>query len=97
MDNFNTELFEKAINEILPGLSMYVRDVNLSEQCAKKYHKDLIIKERGFTDASARVMGMKTSHRFSILSNHMADLSSFENGTNWGAFRCSTRFTLFSA
>ena len=86
MQNFDTELFEKTINEILPGLTMFVRDVNLSPQCAERYHNDLIIKERGFTDASARVMGMKTSHRFAILSNHMANLSAMENGTNWGLF-----------
>lgn len=82
--NFNADLFEQTINEILPGLSMYVRDVNLPEKLANRYVPDTIIMERGFTDASSRVMGMKTSHRFSILSNHMADLSEFEHGTNWG-------------
>ncbi len=63
---------------------MFVRDVNLSSECASKYTTGMIIKERGFTDASRRVMGMVTSHRYSILSNHMADLSAFEHGTNWG-------------
>lgn len=37
-----------------------------------------------FVDASHRVMGMITTHRYSILSNHMRDLRPFEHGTNWG-------------
>jgi hypothetical protein len=86
MTKFDTELFENTINEILPGLTMYVRDVNLSYELDEKYVPDTIILERGFTDASSRVMGMKTTHRFAILSNHMADLSAYEHGTNWGLF-----------
>ena len=83
---FDKDLFEKTLNDILPGLTMYVRDANLSPICAEKYHSDMIIMERGFTDASNRVMGMVTSHRFAILSNHMADLREYEHGTNWGLF-----------
>lgn len=82
--DFNIELFEQTINEILPGLTMYVRDVNLPQKLAEKYIPNTIILERGFTDASSRVMGMKTTHRFSILSNHMSNLSKYEHGTNWG-------------
>ncbi len=84
--DFNMELFEQTINEILSGLTMYVRDVNLPKRLAEKYVPDTIILERGFTDASSRVMGMKTTHRFAILSNHMGDLSAYEHGTNWGLF-----------
>ena len=80
------ELYEKTINEILPSLSMYVRDVNLTPELAEKYEPQTIIMERGFTDASCRVMGMVTTHRFSILSNHMADFGKYEHGTNWGLF-----------
>ena len=75
---------EPVLNEILPGLTMYVRDADLPEKCAAAYVPGTIIKEPGFTDASCRVMGMKTTHRIAILSNHMADLQQFENGTNWG-------------
>ncbi len=82
----NLELFTDTINEILPGLTMYVRDVNLPEVCAEKYVPDSIILELGFTDASSRVMGMKTTHRFAILSNHFRDLTEYEHGTNWGLF-----------
>ena len=83
---FDIKLFEEVINEIFPGLTMYVRDVNLSPTIAAKYKADMIIREPGFTDASSRVMGMVTTHRFAILSNHMADLGPFEHGTNWGLY-----------
>ena len=84
--NFDAELLEKTINEILPGLAMYVRDVNLAPELALQYKPETIIMERGFTDASCRVMGMITTHRFAILSNHMADLREYEHDTNWGLF-----------
>ena len=84
--DFDVELLEKTINEILPGLTMYVRDVNLAPKLAEKYEPQTIIMERGFTDASCRVMGMITTHRFAILSNHMADFSEYEHDTNWGLF-----------
>lgn len=77
---------EDTMNEILPGLTMYVRDVDLPPVCAEQYKPGRIILERGFTDASCRVMGMVTTHRYAILSNHMANLGAFEHGTNWGLF-----------
>lgn len=75
---------EEIINRTIPGLTMFVRDVNLPDEIAKKYVPDLIIREKAFVDASHRVMGMITSHRFAILSNHMGNLENFEHGTNWG-------------
>lgn len=86
----NTRRFAEVIDEILPGLSMYVRDVNLSPAIAGKYKPDMIIMEPGFTDASSRVMGMITTHRFAILSNHMVDLGTYEHDTNWGLFVART-------
>ena len=86
MKEIDTELYEKMFNELLPGLTMFVRDANLSQVCAKQYKPDMIIMERGFTDASCRVGGMVTTHRFAILSNHMADIQQFEHDTNWGIF-----------
>ena len=82
----DAKFLEEMINELFPGLAMYVRDVNLNEKCAEAYQPGLILMERGFTDTSARVMGMKTTHRITILSNHMADLHDFEHDTNWGLF-----------
>ena len=73
--DLDVKLFEQTINEILPNTGVHVRDVNLPKELAEKYVPYTIIKEIGFTDASKRVMGMKTSHRFAILSNHMEELS----------------------
>ena len=83
---FDKADLEQMLNETLPGLTMYVRDVNLPPACAEQYKPGRIILERGFTDASCRVMGMVTTHRYAILSNHMANLGAFEHGTNWGLF-----------
>lgn len=78
------ELLAQIANKTYPGLGIYVRDINLPQTLAAKYTSGLIIREKAFTDASNRVMGMITTHRFLILSNHMANLSAFEHGTNWG-------------
>ncbi|MDD6385961.1 MAG: hypothetical protein PUF91_01920 [Lactobacillus delbrueckii] len=84
MEKFNQAEFNKVINSTVSGLQMFVRDVNLPKEIAGKYKTGMLIHELGYTDASHRVGGMITSHRFTILSNHMADLASFEQGTNWG-------------
>ena len=75
------EKFEAAINMTYPGLQMFVRDVNLGS-LELMYVPDLILIEKGFIDASSRVGGMIATHRFAILSNHMADFSEFEHETN---------------
>lgn len=75
---------EGALNDMLKGLANYVRDVNLDPEVAALYQPGMIIREKTFVDASRRVGGMATTHRFAIFSNHMADLSEYEHGTNWG-------------
>lgn len=75
---------EDLANELFPGLTMFVRDVNLPQNAFEKYEIDAVIREKAFVDASARVMGMITTHRYAILSNHMIDISAMEHGTNWG-------------
>lgn len=80
---FEKGKFEDVMNLTYPGLQMFARDANLGS-LESKYVPGLILIEKGFTDASNRVGGMMTSHRFAILSNHMADFSEFEHGTNWG-------------
>ncbi|MDO5475872.1 MAG: DUF4357 domain-containing protein [Eubacteriales bacterium] len=82
----NVNALEEMINELLPGLTMFIRDVNLNEQCLAAYQPGTILMERGFTDASSRIMGMKTNHRITILSNHMADCRDLEGNTGWGLF-----------
>lgn len=81
---FDAGLIQSVMNDTFPGLTMYVRDVDLPKELEERYVPGEFLRELGFTDASARVMGMVTTHRFAILSNHMGDLSAFEHGTNWG-------------
>ncbi|MGI5894881.1 MAG: ADP-ribosylglycohydrolase family protein [Candidatus Merdivicinus sp.] len=82
--NMTAEQLQAVANKMYPGMALYARDVNLPEELAEKYTPGRILREKGFTDASDRFIGMVTTHRYVILSNHMADLSGFEHGTNWG-------------
>ncbi|GEM_PF-276774 len=78
---------EKAMelaNKTFPGLTMFVRDVSLPDTIASKYKENMILREKGLTDTSFRVMGMSTTHRYSILSNHMRDLRFNEQTIKWG-------------
>lgn len=81
---YTLAMLEKIANETYTGIQMFARDVDLNPELAKLYKPGMIICEKGFTDATFRFMGMATSHRFVILSNHMANMAGFEHGTNWG-------------
>ena len=72
------------VSSTLTGSSRHVRDVNLSEELAGKYEVGQILTEKAFVDASSRIGGMVTTHRYLILSQYMADFSRFEDETNWG-------------
>lgn len=76
--------FKEIINKTLDNLQYFARDINLTEEIIDCYKKGMIIRERAFTDASSQIGGMVTNCRYAILSNHMADFSSYENNTNWG-------------
>ena len=78
------EEMQIVANRIYPGIALFARDVDLPEALARLYTPGRILREKAFTDASNRFMGMVTTHRYVILSNHMADLSSFEHDTHWG-------------
>jgi len=84
VDEAFLERLENAFNKTLSGLAIFARDVNLPENLAKKYGPGMIIREKAFVDASYKIGGMITTHRYMILSNHMADLEEYENDTNWG-------------
>lgn len=78
------EFYESLMQAVFPGLQLFARDVNLPEALAARYTPGLLLREKAFTDASDRFMGMVTTHRFVILSNHMASFAAFEHGTDWG-------------
>ena len=76
---------KQVADKMYPGIALFARDVNLPPVLAQRYTKGLVIREKAFTDATSRFMGMVTTHRFVILSNHMTDLSQFmEQNTRWG-------------
>ena len=75
---------EQLMNEMLPGLQLFARDINLTPEEEAKFHVGQIVRNAAFTDATSRIGGMVTTHRFSILSNHLFDLTKAEHGTNWG-------------
>lgn len=74
----------RVVESVLSSASRYVRDANLKDEIAGKYKAGQIITEKAFVDASNRIGGMVTSHRYLILSGYMADFSPFEDKTNWG-------------
>ena len=73
-----------VIASTLNQSSFYVRDCNLSDELADKYEVGQILTEKAFVDATDKIGGISTTHRYLILSNGMADLSQFEKGTDWG-------------
>lgn len=74
----------KVIESVINSASEYVRDINLDPELANKYEVGQIITERAFVDASSRIGGMVTTHRYLILSQWMTDFSQFDEGRNWG-------------
>lgn len=78
------EQLQAVADNMYPGIALFARDMNLPEELARRYTPGRLIREKAFTDASNRFMGMVATHRYVILSNHMVDLSQFEQGTNWG-------------
>ena len=62
---------------------LFVHDINLPDEWAEKYEIGAIIKEKGFVDMTNKIGQMTTSHRYAIISNHVANFSQFEDGTNW--------------
>jgi len=75
---------EHAVNGTYTHICPFVRDTNLPSGIVEKYVPGTIIREPGYTDVSHKIGGMVTSHRYFILSNHMADLVEFDRDTNWG-------------
>ena len=60
------EILEDLFNELFPGLSILVRDINLTPEVMAPYKVGQIIRVPFFTDASWRVGGMVTTHRYAV-------------------------------
>jgi hypothetical protein len=74
----DNEWLRQVVEETYSNLAVFVRDVNLPENLAAKYIAGLIFQDPGIIDASQRIGGMATTHRFAILSNHMKSLEDFD-------------------
>lgn len=83
MKHSKLQIIQDMINKNYPGMMMFVRDVNLPQNLIEKYKSGMIILERGFVDATARVGEMVTNCRYCILSNHMANIGNSGDGINW--------------
>lgn len=73
-----------VVSSTLSQSKFFARDCNLSDELADKYEIGQILTEKAFVDATDKIGGMATTHRYLILSNSMADLSQFEKDTDWG-------------
>ncbi|MEG1008820.1 MAG: hypothetical protein RSF67_03220 [Clostridia bacterium] len=73
--NYSNKEIENIVNKTFVGLTMFVKDINLSEELENKYIPGIILREKGYIDATSVIGGIPTTHRYCILSNHMCDLS----------------------
>ncbi len=68
------EEVEVIINEVFPGLTLYYRDTDLSQEIIKQYKKGSVLLEPAFTDCSY-LGGYPTGNiRFLIASSKAADI-----------------------
>ena len=69
---------EYDISQYVSEMVYVIRDCNLPSELENKYQTGMVIREKGFCDATYIIGGMTTTHRFTILSNQFVDLSSFD-------------------
>lgn len=74
----DNKLYQNAVKQTLLGASIYVRDINLNQNHIAKYKQGMIILEKAFVDASCNIAAMQTTHRYTIISNHMKDFRPYE-------------------
>lgn len=79
----NNEAIKIALQSTCSNLVAYCRDADLPYDIVHKYQKGMIIRERGFVDTTAMHGGIITTHRYIILSNHMAPMFQFEGDKQW--------------
>ena len=79
----DNEAIKIAIQQTCSNLTQHCRDANLPYEITHKYQKGMIIREKGFVDATALSGGIIKNHRYIILSNLMAPLFQFEGDKKW--------------
>jgi len=78
IDAVNTRTFEDELENLFAGSRFYYRDSDLPARFVDMYRPGMIIKERGFTDASSKRGGFAARHRFLIISCAAQDLSQID-------------------
>ena len=79
----NSDTIKIAIQQTCSNLTQFCRDANLPYELTNKYQKGMIIRERGFVDATVLSGGIVTNHRYIILSNHMTPIFQFWEDKQW--------------
>ena len=77
---------ENLMKDTLDGVQFYVRDTDLGFQEFRQYKVGQILLEKAYVDCSSRLGKPITNTRFLIVSNHMVDFRSYEQGTDWSLF-----------
>lgn len=92
----NASNLSDVVNKTYLNIAMYVRDVNLSQEQERKYSIGSFIREESYVEATRIIAGMATTHRFIILSNHMAELNGQEDidGTGLCIAQSNSRFKI---
>lgn len=84
MDNKD---IEKIMNQIYPGLTHYVRDVDLDKKYINNYKVGNIIYEKAFVDTTCKIGKLNKTTRYSIFSNQAVELNTIADKkyqNNWG-------------
>ncbi len=65
---------QRAVDDMVPGLSIYVRDTDLTPEEIASYQAGQILEVADPLCATKRVLGPSGNTRFAVMSNHMEDL-----------------------
>ncbi|MBB3171938.1 hypothetical protein [Parvibacter caecicola] len=65
---------QRAVDDMVPGLSIFVRDTTLESQQLAAYQVGQVLRVDEPLCATKRVLGPSGNVRFAIMSNHMEDL-----------------------
>ena len=65
---------QRAVDDMVPGLQICVRDTTLAPEELAAYAKGQILRVAEPLAATKRVLGPSGNVRFAILSNHLTDL-----------------------
>lgn len=85
-DKTKDGLYKFWCEQTYNNLKIYVRDSDLLQRTLDIYKENIgqIIKEKAFVDCTNKIGGIIKNTRTFIISNHIKDLSIFEENSKWG-------------